>query len=92
MDTLRRYNMIQYEFYVNLLNEVHLLVAGATGSGKSVIVNGMIYTALLESPSKYQSWIIHSGKSSYICVIKDFVEANYEKKRQTLFAFIQEAT
>lgn len=50
--------MIKYEFYVNLLNEVHLLVAGATGSGKSVIVNGMIYTALLESPSKYQLILI----------------------------------
>jgi len=50
--------MIKYDFYDDLLNQTHLLVAGATGSGKSVIVNGMIYTTLLESPDKYQFILI----------------------------------
>ena len=33
------------------LQESHLLIAGATGSGKSVFENGLIYTALYQSPA-----------------------------------------
>lgn len=39
----------QYEFYYNLFeNGGHTLVAGKTRSGKSVILNGLIVTAMLE--------------------------------------------
>lgn len=50
--------MIKYDFYEDLLKQTHLLVAGATGSGKSVIINGMIYTALLSSPMDYELILI----------------------------------
>ena len=50
--------MIKYDFYMDLLAQTHLLVAGATGSGKSVIVNGMIYTAMLDTPDRYQFILI----------------------------------
>lgn len=39
-----------YNFYEELLEQKHLMIAGATGSGKSVIVNGIIYTALSRFP------------------------------------------
>lgn len=50
--------MIKYDFYMDLLAQTHLLIAGATGSGKSVVVNGMLYTALLNNPYKYQFILI----------------------------------
>ena len=50
--------MIKYDFYMDLIEQTHLLIAGATGSGKSVIVNGMIYTMLLDSPMKYEFILI----------------------------------
>lgn len=37
--------------YVNMLKETHLLIGGVTGSGKSVVLNAIIYTALYKSPS-----------------------------------------
>lgn len=37
--------------YMDMLNQSHLLIAGATGSGKSVLINGLIYTALYRSPN-----------------------------------------
>lgn len=41
--------------YNTLLKQTHLLVAGATGSGKSVIVNGLIHTAITQyTPSMIQ--------------------------------------
>lgn len=39
-----------YNLYADMLKQPHLLVAGATGSGKSVVINGIIYTALYKSP------------------------------------------
>lgn len=42
-----------YTLYAKLAERPHLLIAGATGSGKSVTVNGIIYTLLL-SRSPFQ--------------------------------------
>lgn len=36
--------------FLNALTQPHLLIAGATGSGKSVIINGLISTALYRLP------------------------------------------
>lgn len=40
-----------YTLYNDMLLQPHLLIAGATGSGKSVVINGIIYTALFNSPA-----------------------------------------
>lgn len=37
--------------YKDFLNQVHLLIAGATGAGKSTVVNGMMHAALYSSPA-----------------------------------------
>lgn len=44
--------------YLNALGQTHLLVGGTTGSGKSVLVNGLIYTALFRAPSTAQFILI----------------------------------
>lgn len=41
-----------YNLYCSMLKENHLLIAGATGSGTSVVLNALIYTALFKSPNK----------------------------------------
>lgn len=47
-----------YDLYLDALKQPHLLIAGATGSGKSVLVNGIIYTALFHSPATVQLILI----------------------------------
>lgn len=37
---------------LNMLEQPHLLIAGTTGSGKSVLINSLIYTALYQSPNR----------------------------------------
>lgn len=41
-----------FPLYVDMLHQSHLLIAGATGSGKSVLINSLLSTALLDSPAK----------------------------------------
>lgn len=41
-----------------LLDKPHLLIAGATGSGKSVLVNSLIYTMLTYQPDEKQMILI----------------------------------
>ena len=43
-----------YTLYKDMLQQPHLLIAGATGSGKSVVINGIITTALKDSPAAVQ--------------------------------------
>lgn len=44
--------------FLDALRQPHLLIAGATGSGKSVIINGLIYTALHFMPDEMQLILI----------------------------------
>jgi len=41
-----------YSLYKDMLKQPHLLIAGSTGSGKSVVINALIHTALYNSPVK----------------------------------------
>lgn len=47
-----------FALYRDMLKQPHLLIAGATGSGKSVVINGLIYTALYDSPTAVQFILI----------------------------------
>lgn len=38
-----------YTLYDSLLKEKHLLIAGSTGSGKSVVINGMMHSLMFDS-------------------------------------------
>jgi S-DNA-T family DNA segregation ATPase FtsK/SpoIIIE len=50
--------MQYYSLYADMLRQTHLLVAGATGSGKSVVINGIITTSLQYSPEQVQYILI----------------------------------
>lgn len=41
-----------YTVFEDMLKQPHLLIAGATGSGKSVVINGIISTILYKYPSE----------------------------------------
>ena len=43
-----------YTVYESMLEQTHLLVAGATGSGKSVVINGIIHNGLYSNPDHFQ--------------------------------------
>lgn len=47
-----------YSLYEDMLKQPHLLIAGATGSGKSVVINGILYTALYNSPAAVELILI----------------------------------
>lgn len=47
-----------YSLYRDMLKQPHLLIAGATGSGKSVVINGLVYTVMYDSPSAVQFILI----------------------------------
>ena len=47
-----------YTLYGDMLKQPHLLIAGATGSGKSVVINGLVYAALHDSPARVELILI----------------------------------
>lgn len=47
-----------FTLYKDMLTQPHLLIAGATGSGKSVVINGLLCTALYDSPAAVQFILI----------------------------------
>lgn len=49
----------QYKtLYRDMLQQPHLLIAGATGSGKSVVINGILHTAMYDSPASIEFILI----------------------------------
>lgn len=41
-----------YSLFSDMARQPHLLIAGATGSGKSVVINGIMYNLLHETPDR----------------------------------------
>lgn len=63
----------RYHIFDSMLSQPHLLIAGATGSGKSVIVNDLIYTAMID------------GTARFVLIDPKRVElSRYKKTRQTI--------
>lgn len=47
-----------YNLYADMAKQPHLLIAGATGSGKSVVERGIIHSLLFHSPARVQLVLI----------------------------------
>lgn len=67
----------RYTLYQDILSQPHVMVAGATGSGKSVVINALIYTALYKFPLSAESTnsvgfvLIDNGKGTEMIDCKD---------------------
>lgn len=51
--------------YAQMLTAGHILIAGAAGSGKSVLLIGLVHTALIQSPIKHQMIIVDPKRVDY---------------------------
>ena len=65
-----------YELYSDMLKQSHLLIAGQTGSGKSVVINGIITTALYNTPNDNQ-FIFIDPKRVELCKYKTLPHCLY---------------
>ena len=43
--------------YLDLLNEIHFMIGGLPETGKSTIMDGVIYTALFHSPDEVKFYL-----------------------------------
>lgn len=58
------------QLYLDILQQPHTLIAGTTGSGKSVVMNGVIYTALYKAPPQAR-FILIDPKMLELWMYKD---------------------
>lgn len=54
------------KLYADMLTQSHVLLAGATGSGKSTVINGMIHAALFNAPCTVAFVLIDPKKCELI--------------------------
>ena len=73
--------------YSNMLNAGHTLIAGATGSGKSTVLTGLIHTALYDSPAKARFVIIDPKRVDLI----EYADLPHVERYATSVIQIQEA-
>lgn len=77
--------------YLNMLKQPHLLIAGSTGSGKSVLINGIIYTSLFYSPNRVELILI-DPKRVELAAYKDLPHCiRYASEPRDMAAALTEA-
>lgn len=54
------------ELYADMMNETHILIGGTTGSGKSVLINGFVYTLLHYSAGQLGLIIIDPKRIDFV--------------------------
>lgn len=74
----------RFKIYADMLKQPHLLIAGATGSGKSVVINGLVYTALYQQPGQSE------GAVSFILIDPKRVELSQYKKLPHILYYASE--
>lgn len=77
-------------FYNDIINGSHTLIAGTTGSGKSVALNGLLYALSARDPARY-NWILIDPKKVELVEFKHFpavaaYAAEYREIEQTITA------
>lgn len=78
-------------FFKELLSQSHLLVAGTTGSGKSVIINGLI-TTILQSDIPTTRFILIDPKRVELCEYKRLPHTEiYASEPQTMLCALERA-
>lgn len=77
--------------YADMLKQPHLLVAGATGSGKSVVINGIVSTAIFDSPAEVQFILIDPKRVELVQYKKLPHTLTYASEPQAIIAALQKA-
>lgn len=80
-----------YTLYLDMLQQPHLLVAGATGSGKSVIINGILTTALHQSPAAVQLILVDPKRVELVSYARLPHCLKYASEPQNMVAALQYA-
>lgn len=70
---------IRYDLYTDMMQQTHLLIAGTTGSGKSVVINGIVCSGLYSFPGN------NAGEIQYILIDPKRVELiDYKRLPHTI--------
>lgn len=78
------------ELYESMLNQPHLLIAGATGSGKSVLLNAFItYIQQTQTPSNYQFILIDPKKVELYKYLKSPFTLKYASENHTTINLLE---
>ena len=57
-----------YEFYSDIVNQTHVMIGGATGSGKTVVESGVIYNLAHDyTPDEVEMWLIDPKQMELVC-------------------------
>lgn len=74
-----------YTLYKDMLNQPHLFICGCTGSGKSVLLNSLIYTALYKFPGGRGGAVDKANSVEFILIDPKRVElVDYKDLPHTL--------
>lgn len=71
LDIVLGYDSFNKPYKVNLTSMPHMLVAGTTGSGKSVVIHSIIASLLLSTPASILKFIMVDPKIIELSVYKD---------------------
>ena len=81
-----------HNLFRDMAEQPHLLIAGATGSGKSVVLNGIVHSLLYDSPAMVQ-FILIDPKRVELVQYRDLPHTvRYASEPDSMVSALQQAT